>query len=224
MTDIILKYDGTLDKYMGDAIMAIYGAPLEQPDHPVRACRSALEMMAGLKKLNEKWLEEGKKPLDMGIGINTGIMVVGNMGSELRFDYTVMGDSVNLASRLEGANKTYKTNILISETTYEQVKVEFVCMELDKVRVRGKTKPVRIYQLLGDKKNSAMLMETIEVFHEGLRLYEQQAWDRAIVAFRDVLSKDKNFMAAQMYIQRTRALIADPPPQDWNGVFTIMGK
>ena len=105
MTDIILKYDGTLDKYMGDAIMAISGAPLKQPDHPFRACRSALEMMAGLKKLNEKWREEGEKPIDVGIGINTGNMVVGNMGSELRFDYTVMGDAVNLASRLEDANK-----------------------------------------------------------------------------------------------------------------------
>ncbi len=219
MTDIILKFNGTLDKYMGDAIMAIYGAPLKQPDHPIMACRSALEMMAGLKKLNKKWIEEGKKPLDVGIGINTGLMVVGNMGSELRFDYTVMGDSVNLASRLEGANKTYKTNILISETTYEQVKVEFVCMELDNVRVKGKTQPVRIYQLLGDKKTFNGQMEVIETFHEGLRLYEQQAWDRAIGVFRDVLSKDKTFRAAQMYIQRAMDLKVNSPPQDWDGVF-----
>ena len=142
MTNVILKYDGTLDKYMGDAIMAIYGAPLEQPDHPTKACRSAIEMIAGLKKLNEKWIEEGKTPLDIGIGINTGMMVAGNMGSDLRFDYTVMGDAVNLASRLEGANKIYNTNILIGETTYEQVRAEYVCLELDKVRVEGKTRPV----------------------------------------------------------------------------------
>jgi len=224
MTDIILKFDGTLDKYMGDAIMAIYGAPLKQPDHPIRACRSALEMMAGLKKLNEKWVEEGKKPLDVGIGINTGVMVVGNMGSELRFDYTVMGDSVNLASRLEDANKTYKTNILISETTYEQVKVEFVCMELDKVRVKGKTRPVRIYQLLGDKKTSCGGIELIETFHEGLRFYEQQEWDKAIGIFKNVLSKDKTFRAAQMYVQRAMDLKVDPPPQDWDGVYNITRK
>jgi adenylate cyclase len=221
MTDIILKYDGTLDKYMGDAIMAIYGAPLKQPDHPFRACRSALEMMAGLKKLNEKWREEGEKPLDVGIGINTGNMVVGNMGSELRFDYTVMGDAVNLASRLEDANKTYKTNVLISETTYEQVKGEFVCMELDKVRVKGKTKPVRIYELLGDKRIFIGQMEVIETFHQGLRFYERQEWDKAIGLFRDVLSKDKTFRAAQMYIQRAMDLKVDSPPQDWDGVFTI---
>ena len=224
MTNIILKYDGTLDKYMGDAIMAIYGAPHEQTDHPFKVCRSALEMMEGLNKLNEKWIGEGKKTLNVGIGINTGIMVVGNMGSELRFDYTVMGDSVNLASRLENANKTYKTNILISETTYERVKAEFVCMELDKVRVKGKTQPVRIYQLLGDKKSSSMQMETIEAFHEGLRLYEQQAWDRAIAVFRDVFSKDKSFMAAKMYIGRAMNLKADPPPQGWDGVFIIAKK
>jgi len=224
MTNIILKYDGTLDKYVGDAIMAIFGAPLEQSDHPMRACRSALEMIAGLEKLNEKWIGEGKKPLDMGIGINTGIMVVGNMGSELRFDYTVMGDSVNLASRLEGANKTYKTNILIGETTYEQVRAEYVCLELDKVRVKGKTRPVRIYQLLGDKKNAAIPPEIIEAFHRGLRHYEEQAWDRAIVIFRDILSEDGDFKAAQMYYQRAMNLKADPPPQGWDGVFATSKK
>ena len=111
MTDVVFKYDGTLDKYMGDAIMAIYGAPYEQQNHPASACHSALEMMEKLRKLNEKWNSEGKKPLDIGIGINTGMMMVGNMGSDQRFDYTVMGDTVNLGSRLEGINKNYRTNI-----------------------------------------------------------------------------------------------------------------
>ena len=143
MTDVVFKYDGTLDKYMGDAIMAIYGAPLSQEDHALRACHSALEMMEALKKLNEKWVKEGKKPMDIGIGINTDMMMVGNMGSDQRFDYTVMGDAVNLGSRLEGINKNYKTNILISEFTYERVKNEFVCMEVDCVRVKARQSPLK---------------------------------------------------------------------------------
>jgi adenylate cyclase len=224
MTDIILKYDGTLDKYMGDAIMAIYGAPTEQKEHPFKACRSALEMMSGLEILNKKWLSEGKKPLDIGIGINTGIMVVGNMGSDLRFDYTVMGDSVNLASRLEDANKTYKTNILISETTYEQVKSEFVCMELDRVKVKGKTRPVKIYQLLGDKHISGKQLAAVELFHKALRLYEQRAWDGAASAFREVMSMDGHLAAAKIYVQRVMDLKANPPPADWDGVFTMSKK
>ncbi|MCJ7595151.1 MAG: adenylate/guanylate cyclase domain-containing protein, partial [Desulfobacterales bacterium] len=122
MTKVVFKYEGTLDKYMGDAVMAIYGAPLDQPDHPFRACNTALDMLEALKRLNEKWVLEGKPSLDIGIGVNTGMMMVGNMGSDQRFDYTVMGDAVNLGSRLEGANKTYQTNILISEFTYERVK------------------------------------------------------------------------------------------------------
>jgi len=115
MTDIVIKNNGLLDKYMGDAIMALYGAPLDLPDHPSKACHSALEMMTELEKLNQKWVAEGKHPIDIGIGINTGPMIVGNMGSVERFDFTAMGDSVNLGSRLEGVNKSYKTNIIISE-------------------------------------------------------------------------------------------------------------
>ncbi|MBN2124536.1 MAG: adenylate/guanylate cyclase domain-containing protein, partial [Deltaproteobacteria bacterium] len=208
MTDIVFKYEGTLDKYMGDAVMAIYGAPLEQPDHPARACSSALEMMEGLKKLNEKWIREGKKPLDIGIGINTGMMMVGNMGSEQRFDYTVMGDAVNLGSRLEGANKNYQTNILVSEFTYERIRDEFICMELDSVRVKGKKLPVRIYQLVGDKGVSGPRREAIERFHEGLRLYKQQEWDRAMEAFQAAADLDEKSYVSQLYMQRSRDLKA----------------
>ena len=151
MTDIVIKNNGLLDKYMGDAIMALYGAPLDLPDHPSRACHSALEMMTELERLNQKWIAEGKHPIDIGIGINTGPMIVGNMGSVERFDFTAMGDSVNLGSRLEGANKSYKTNIIISEFTFERVKNDFTCMELDSVRVKGKQRPVKIYSLVGYK-------------------------------------------------------------------------
>jgi adenylate cyclase len=224
MTDIVFKYDGTLDKYIGDALMAIYGAPLERPDHPVRACASALDMMEGLKRLNEKWIKEGKNPLDIGIGINTGMMMVGNMGSDQRFDYTVMGDAVNLSSRLEGANKAYKTNILISDSTYEKVKDEFTCMELDSVRVKGKHKPVRIFQLMGRDNVSGERRETIAHFHKGIELYKQQRWDDAVDVFKSVTAMDKGIYAAELYIQRSLDLKADPPGPDWDGVFTMTTK
>ncbi len=224
MTDIVFKYEGTLDKYIGDALMAFYGAPLDQPDHPRRACLSALEMMEGLKALNEKWIKEGKKPLDIGIGINTGPMMVGNMGSEQRFDYTVMGDAVNLGSRLEGANKSYKTHILISESTYEQVQDEFVCMELDSVRVKGKKQPVHIFELVSRKELLARDMEAIARFHEGLHLYKEQQWDRAIETFENVNAMDQTLYAARLYIERCNELKAAPPGADWDGVFTMTTK
>lgn len=224
MTNVVFKYDGTLDKYIGDAVMAIFGAPVERENHPANACHTALEMMEELKKLNEKWIKEGKKPLDIGIGINTGMMMVGNMGSDQRFDYTVMGDAVNLSSRLEGANKNYKTNILISESTYERVKDDFFCMELDSVRVKGKTKPVKIYQLLAYRKISPERSRAVSFFEQGLQLYKGRQWDDAIKTFRLVTDLDKDLYPAQIYILRCRNLKANPPPSHWDGVFTMTTK
>ena len=224
MTNVVFKHDGTLDKYMGDAIMAVYGAPLDQPDHPHRACRSALDMIGELKKLNEKWIREGKKPLDIGIGINTGMMMVGNMGSEQRFDYTVMGDAVNLGSRLEGANKNYQTNVLISEFTQERVKDSFVCMELDSVQVKGKLRPVRIFQLVGGDEVARSRREAIATFHQGLQLYKQQKWDEAIECFRAAVATDQWLPAANLYITRCMDLKENPPGPDWNGVFVMKTK
>ncbi len=224
MTDVVFKYDGTLDKYMGDAIMAIYGAPLDQPDHPAKACHSALDMMTALKKLNEKWILEGKKPMDIGIGINTGMMMVGNMGSDQRFDYTVMGDAVNLGSRLEGANKNYKTNILISEYTYERVKNDFVCMEVDSVRVKGKTQPVNIYQLHAYTRVSETCDKAIFYFQRGIQLYKQQKWDDAIKLFKGVWKLDNDIYAANVYVERCKDLKENPPRPDWDGCYTMKTK
>lgn len=222
MTDIVFKYDGTLDKYIGDALMAVYGAPLDQPDHPSRACRSALDMIDALKDLNGKWAKEGKKPLNIGIGINTGLMMVGNMGSDQRFDYTVMGDAVNLCSRLEGANKAYRTNILISDSTYKRVRDEFECMELDSVRVKGRHLPIIIYQLMGEKgyvpKES---MEVMQYFHHGLQLYKEQKWDKAIEMFQKVFHMDNSVYPAKIYIHRATELRSHPPGPDWDGVFEM---
>ncbi len=148
MTDIILAHDGTLDKYEGDAIMAFWGAPLSQEDHALRACRSALEQMKALKELNKEFPD---KQINIGIGLNTGNMTVGNMGSLQRMDYTLIGDHVNLGARLEGTNKQYRTNIIISEYTYGYVKDRMIVRELDNIRVKGKNKPVLIYELIDEK-------------------------------------------------------------------------
>lgn len=151
MTDIILKYYGTLDKYIGDAVMAFWGAPVEMDDHALNACKAAIEMMDALKVMNVKWEAENKPTLEIGIGINTGDMIVGNMGSASRMDYTLMGDNVNLGSRLEGTNKFYKTGIIISEFTYQYVKDYVIVRELDLIRVKGKAMPVKIFELMAIK-------------------------------------------------------------------------
>lgn len=224
MTDIVFKYDGMLDKYMGDAIMAVFGAPLDQPDHARRACQTALDMMSELHRLQKKWIEEGKPPLNIGIGINSGDMVVGNMGSQMRFDYTVMGDMVNLGSRLEGTNKEYGSNIIFSEFTYDAVKDFMCCRELDWVRVKGKKLPVKIYELLGEKKDESKLKEFIDNFEEGLALYRASKWDEAIAAFQKTLNIRPEDAASLLYIERCKNLKENPPPAPWDGVFTMTRK
>ncbi|MBL8966094.1 MAG: adenylate/guanylate cyclase domain-containing protein, partial [Spirochaetaceae bacterium] len=139
-------YGGTLDKYVGDEVMCFWGAPLPQEDHAVLACKCALRQMQKLRELNEGWPEAIR--INIGIGLNSGIMTVGNMGSPIRMNYTLMGDNVNLGARLEGTNKEYGTNIIISEFTYGLVKDHFVVRELDNIRVKGKNKPVLIYELV----------------------------------------------------------------------------
>ena len=224
MTNIVFKYEGLLDKYMGDAIMAVFGAPLDQPDHARRACLTALEMMEDLHKLQKKWEAEGRPILNIGIGINTGDMVVGNMGSEMRFDYTVMGDMVNLGSRLEGINKEYGSNIILSEFTYNVVQDSVSCRELDWVRVKGKNKPVKIFELLGEKKDEGNWKDLITNFEKGLMLYREAKWDEAIESFQRVLTIRADDFASSMYIERCKSLKEQPPPQPWDGVFTMTKK
>ena len=152
MTEIVFAHEGTLDKFVGDAIMALWGAPVGQPDHAERAARCALAMIAKLKELQAKWTAEGKYVIDIGIGINTGDMVVGNMGAEgKKMDYTVIGDNVNLGARLEGLTRKYNNHIIISEYTYEKIKDVVQATELDSVTVKGKEKPVVVYDLVGLK-------------------------------------------------------------------------
>jgi adenylate cyclase len=224
MTNVVFKYDGLLDKYMGDAIMAVFGAPLDQPDHALRACRTALGMIEELKILQRKWAEEDRPVLNIGVGINTGDMVVGNMGSEMRFDYTVMGDSVNLGSRLEGINKEYGTNIIISEYTYEAIKDVLFCRELDSVRVKGKKLPVRIYELIGEQKDVEKWGNFVSLFEEGMSKYKQGLWDEAIESFQKALEIRPFDPPTHLYIERCQTLKENPPEGSWDGVFTMTRK
>jgi adenylate cyclase len=151
MVEVVFKHEGTLDKFVGDEIMALFGAPIHYPDHAEKACLTALEMAAELERLCTQWRKEGREGFEIGIGINTGDMVVGNLGSNQLFDYTVIGDNVNLGARLEAINKNFETkyHIIISDSTYQQVKEKALVRQLDSVMVKGKTKPVLIYELLG---------------------------------------------------------------------------
>lgn len=222
MTDIVFKYDGLLDKYMGDAIMAIWGTPLEQPDHALRAGYAALDMVEELGLLQEKWRNQGMISLNIGIGLNTGYMVVGNMGSEKRFDYTVMGDSVNLGSRLEGLNKIYGTNIIVSEFTYARVKNEILGRELDLVRVKGKDQPVRIYELLA--RTGQATPEQIwltQEFQTALAEYRKRQWLKAQSIWQRIMERFPQDEPARVYLERCQILRNNPPADDWDGVYSV---
>lgn len=226
MTNLVFKYDGTLDKYMGDAIMAIFGAPVPYEDHATRGCLVALDMMDELEKLKQKWTAEGSPhTMDIGIGLNTGPMSVGNMGSEVRFDYTVMGDQVNLGSRLESINKQYGTNIIISEHTYKKAAQDVHARELDLVRVKGKNEPVRIYELLGRGQAQGETLGLIGVFEDALQSYRAQRWDEAAETFRHVLQDLKpNDAASQLYLDRIAEVRTQTLSPTWDGVFTATSK
>jgi class 3 adenylate cyclase/CHASE2 domain-containing sensor protein len=225
MTRIVLEHEGTVDKYMGDAIMAFYGAPLEQPDHAFRACKTAVDMINRLKELWEGWEARNLPPMNIGIGINSGEMSVGNMGSEERFDYTIMGDNVNLASRLEGINKQYGTNIVISQSTYEIVQDQpFIVRELDSVRVKGKHEPVTIYELMGYDSFDQQTESLVKIFDEGLNAYRNRQWDRAIALFHEALRINPDDEPSKVYENRCEAYKQNPPPENWDGVFEMKTK
>jgi adenylate cyclase len=185
MTEKVFKYDGLLDKYIGDAIMAIYGAPVYRDDHALLACRTALDMVEELRALQAQWHEQGLPQLEIGIGINTGPMVVGNMGSKDRFDYTVIGDAVNLGSRIEGLNKTYGTHILLSEFTYEQVRNAFPHIrEIDLAQVRGRQQPVKIFELL--PADSGHSLDWLPQFERAYALMRAANFREALVLFEQL--------------------------------------
>jgi adenylate cyclase len=225
MTDVVFKHDGLLDKYIGDAVMAFWGAPLDQPDHARRACMAALDMMDELHRLQKKWSAEGLPFLNIGIGVNAGPMVVGNMGSDRRFNYTVMGDSVNTGSRLEGLNKVYGTNILVSQATFEQLQGEFLGREVDLVRVKGKGQPVKIFELLGPKATASADQQALAgAFHTALDEYRKRDWEKAREILQSLLAKFPHDGPAKVYLERCDTLSQNPPPGDWDGVYTMTTK
>jgi adenylate cyclase len=231
MTRIVFDTRGTLDKYIGDAVMAFWGAPSEDSEHALEACIAALEMMKRVHELQKKWAAEGKPALDIGIGLNSGVASVGNMGSALRYGYTALGDAVNLSSRLEGLNKDYGTHIIVNESTYERAKDSgLLFRELDLIRVKGKLQPVTIYELYGhllDLEQEGELAEAqarVEQFGAARQLYRQRIWGEALQAFQAVLDRWPNDGPSVVYLKRCQEYLSEQPVGNWDGVFTMTHK
>ncbi len=225
MTRIVFRYQGTLDKYIGDAVMGFWGAPYEEPDHATRACNAALSMLARLAELQKDWRAQGQPVLDIGIGLNTGVASVGNMGSSMRLAYTAMGDAVNLASRLEGLNKEYGTRIIISESTYKVLQSDRVLVrELDMIRVKGKLLPVTIYEVLDAEALGAEGKELVELFARGQKAYKQRDWRAAGQAFEQILERWPDDGPARIFLRRCEEYLAEGPEADWDGVYVMKHK
>ncbi len=223
-TDIVLNSGAMLDKYIGDAIMAVFGAPLKRDDHAIIACLTAIKMQKVLTEFYSR--RDGGKPVfQTRIGLNSGKMVIGNIGSERRTDYTAIGDSVNLASRLEGVNKQFGTRIMISESTFDPASGSVEARELDLVRVKGKDKPVRIFELLGEKGSLEPAQEeAYRLFHSGLQAYRRREWERSEAIFAEVLKLRHDDGPSLTYLSRCRSLASAGVPDDWDGVFTLKTK
>ncbi len=226
MVDCIQREEGMLDKFIGDAIMAAFGIPVQHEDDADRAVRAAIGMMRELNSWNQQRLTEGKLPVDIGIGLNTDVVVSGNIGSRKRMDYTIIGDGVNLAARLESACKQYGAHILISEFTFRKLRATYTTREVDWVVVKGKTQPVAIYEVLDYHTESTFpgLMNALRHFRDGLTHYRQREWADAGRAFREVLALHAGDFASALYLKRCALMAANPPPPDWDGVWVLADK
>jgi adenylate cyclase len=235
LTNAILDRKGTIDKYMGDAIMAFWNAPLDDEEHQINACEAALDMLEQIDALNKEREEEAQEgghayiPLNIGVGLNTGTCVVGNMGSDLRFDYSVFGDSVNLASRLEGQSKEYGFPIIVGSNTALAAKDRFAILELDFIMVKGKTEPEVIYAIAGreDTARSGRFQRLRNLTIEMLACYRSRDWDGALAAIeRGRRTDDAHSLELlyELYETRIRGFQKDPPPEDWNGAFALLTK
>ncbi|MCB1193251.1 MAG: hypothetical protein H7A23_14690 [Leptospiraceae bacterium] len=224
---IILKHNmGTLDKYIGDAVVGIFGAPIDRKEHYLEAARASLEMLQKLEELKAFWTKNNMyikdaQNMNIRIGLNTGLAKVGFMGTDSLASYTMMGDTVNLAARLEAAGKDYGVNILISQMTKTKVEAEMFTKKMDAVVVKGKTEPVLIYELIG--KNGEVpkhLVEATELYEEAFQLHLNRSWEKAIQKFQEsIKAKGKKDKAASMLIERCEFYITNPPPENWNGSF-----
>ncbi|QWD65712.1 adenylate/guanylate cyclase domain-containing protein [Polynucleobacter sp. MWH-Aus1W21] len=225
MTSIILKHGGTVDKYIGDSIMAFWGAPNKALDHATQACLAAIECNARLKILAQEWSSQGRPAFRTRIGLNTGDVVVGNIGSNQRLSYTAMGDPVNLASRLEGLNKEYATSIIISQSVLNELPDEFVYRLLDIVVVKGKSEPVPIYELVSRKGDvTGSDAEFFEMFSKAVNSYLEKDWDKAIFRFEKLLGLRPDDQACKIFIERCREYKDNPPGHDWGGEYVFLHK
>jgi adenylate cyclase len=238
MTDTLLAHYGTLDKYEGDAIIAFFGAPMPMKDHAQQACATALDMQRKLGELRKKWVSEGDKwpeivhNMRMRIGINTGLIMTGNMGSKVRMNYTMMGDSVNLAARLESAAKQYGVYTMISHYSYDIVKNEFEARLLDKITVVGKSEPVIVYELLSEKgKLDASMIQCMELYSQGLHYFYAQEWDKAIEIMLASEQREPNKNCTPKNMTPSRKIISycemfktNPPEKNWDGVIKLTSK
>ncbi len=225
MAGIVFRHNGTLDKYEGDAVMAFWGAPVQDEQHALHACQCALEMQRTLARIREDWKRDGKPQFFARIGVNSGEMIVGNMGGEEKFDFTVIGDAVNLASRLEGANRYYKTEIIIGETTYEAVRDQVLCRELDLVTVRGRSVPLRTYELLHTDHNAEPeTRQFVTLYQEGLRLFRGRQWGAAQQAFTEARKLRPGDFATNLHLSRIEMLKDLKLPEDWKGIFELTTK
>jgi class 3 adenylate cyclase len=225
LSDILLELGGTIDKYVGDAIIAFFGAPLELPDHALRACEAAVLMRRKEQQMNREFHVSGLSaaPLLTRIGINTGDMVVGNMGSQRKMNYTIMGNAVNIASRLEGLNKMYGTWALTTEHTIQETGSRFLARRLDRVRPVGLQTPLRIYELVEFSAEATDEQRNmVELFHKALALFEGRDWGSAAAGFRRVLELSPRDGPAKLFLERCEK--GPPPPQDWDGVFELKDK
>ncbi|MBM75227.1 MAG: adenylate/guanylate cyclase domain-containing protein [Proteobacteria bacterium] len=226
MYEQIINNEGILDKYIGDAIMAVFGAPFPGPQDSDNALTTAIQMMDALRKFNRDRLKAGKDLIEIGIGISTDEVVSGNIGSSKRMDYTVIGDGVNLAARLEGATKHYKSYVLISDKTVRTLKKEYLLREVDRIRVKGKEEPVAIYEAIDalsshDRERAA---ETLDLFNQALDAYKDRRWSQAKSQFSEIVDLRSNDEVSKLYIDRCNHFISSPPPPEWDGVWTMKTK
>jgi len=227
MSDIILEQKGTIDKYQGDSIVSFFGAPMELEDHALRACTAGIIMKRIENDVNKYVLEKGisPSPLLTRIGVNTGEMVVGNMGTQKKMNYTIISNAVNLASRLEGVNKVYGTWILASDSTIQETKGKLLTRRLDRIRVVGINEVVRIHEILEVKAEASdALFEQVYLFHKAFDLFEERNWKDAEAAFNQVLKTYPNDGPSLHYIERCRQYMEYPPAADWDGSFQITEK
>jgi len=227
MSDIILEQKGTIDKYQGDSIISFFGAPMDLDDHALRACTAGIIMKRMEKDINRYVLEKGisPSPLLTRIGINTGEMVVGNMGTQKKMNYTIISNAVNLVSRLEGVNKQYGTWVLASDSTIQETNGRFLVRRLDKVRVSGMNEAVRIHEILEIKADASdALFELTYLFHKAMDLFEARNWKDAESAFSQVLKLYPNDGPSNLFLKRCRKYQESPPAADWDGSFNIAEK